>query len=220
MWISGCGTLTASTTTLRISVSRSATSLPFHQFCPAASTEMVMFCGLVLVGIFTAFGSVTGTVLVMIGMVIRKMISSTSMTSTSGVVLMSDMMPCSSSSELWTFIDMVNSPVAQLRALPTLLASGRAAAGVDPCAAHQVGVQIAGEIAQAVLQALVPAQQPVVAQHRAHRHEQADGRHDQRLADRAGDLVDARLAGDTDGDQRVENAHDGAKQADEGRGGS
>src|SRR5712672_2060716 len=110
MWISGCGTLTASTITFRISVSRSATSLPFHQVWPAKSTEMVMFSGLVLVGIFTAFGNWTGTVLVMMGMVIRKMISSTSMTSTSGVVLISDMMPCSSASEDWTFIDMLASP--------------------------------------------------------------------------------------------------------------
>src|SRR6267378_356237 len=116
MWISGCGTLTASTTTFLMSVSRSGTSLPFHQIWPAESTEMVMFSGLVLVGIFTAFGSVTGTVLVMIGMVIRKMISSTSMTSTSGVVLMSDMTPCSSSSPLWTFIDMVTLPVTQVPA--------------------------------------------------------------------------------------------------------
>ena len=49
---------------------------------------MVMFSGLVWVGMLTAFGTCTGTVLVITGMVIRKMISSTSMTSTSGVVLM------------------------------------------------------------------------------------------------------------------------------------
>src|ERR1700730_46389 len=48
---------------------------------------MVMFSGLVRVAILTAFGRTTGTVLVITGIVMRKMMSSTSMTSTSGVVL-------------------------------------------------------------------------------------------------------------------------------------
>ena len=48
---------------------------------------MMMFSGLVWVGWFTSCGSATGIVCVTTGMVIRKMISSTSMTSTSGVVL-------------------------------------------------------------------------------------------------------------------------------------
>src|SRR5437763_3027501 len=51
---------------------------------------MVMFSGLVCVGILTAFGRATGTVLVITGIVMRKMMSNTSMTSTSGVVLMFD----------------------------------------------------------------------------------------------------------------------------------
>src|SRR5262249_52055144 len=57
---------------------------------------MVMFSGLVWVGMLTAFGSSTFTVLLITGMVIRKMISSTSMTSTSGVVLMEAIAPPSS----------------------------------------------------------------------------------------------------------------------------
>ena len=55
---------------------------------PLESTATVMVSGLVAVAMFAAFGSVTLTVLVITGMVIRKMINSTSMTSTSGVVLM------------------------------------------------------------------------------------------------------------------------------------
>src|SRR5262249_56858037 len=51
-------------------------------------TAMVMFSGLVCVGMLTALGRVTGTVLVMTGMVIRKMMRRPSMTSTSGGVLM------------------------------------------------------------------------------------------------------------------------------------
>src|SRR4029077_9823483 len=55
---------------------------------PSLSTATVMFSGLVCVGMLTALGSSTLTVLLITGMVIRKMISSTSMTSTRGVVLM------------------------------------------------------------------------------------------------------------------------------------
>src|SRR5580700_11722914 len=52
-----------------------------------------MFSGLVWVGMLTAFGRSTFTVLLMTGIVMRKMINSTSITSTSGVVLMLAMAP-------------------------------------------------------------------------------------------------------------------------------
>src|SRR5579871_1070424 len=102
---------------------------------PSFVTEMVMFSGLVWVGMLTAFGTVTGTFLVMTGMVIRKMISSTNMTSTSGVVLISDMIP--PSSPVPTLIAMVAAPSA-----PGLS---------DPRTAYQIGMQVAGEIAHVVL---------------------------------------------------------------------
>src|SRR6516164_1630783 len=73
---------------------------------PSLSTAMVMFSGLVWVGMLTAFGSCTGTVLVITGMVIRKMMSSTSITSTSGVVLMLAIAPPASS--LPTLIAMLD----------------------------------------------------------------------------------------------------------------
>jgi hypothetical protein len=63
---------------------------------------------------------------------------------------------------------------------------------------------------------VVAPHEPVVAQHRGHGDGQADGGHDERLAHRAGHLVDRRLAGDADGGQRVVDAPDGAEQADEG----
>ena len=50
---------------------------------------MVMFSGLVSVGMLTACGSSSLIVLVITGTVIRKMMRSTSITSTSGVVLIS-----------------------------------------------------------------------------------------------------------------------------------
>ena len=51
---------------------------------------MLMFSGFVCVGMFAAFGRSTFTDCVITGMVIRKMMSITSITSTSGVVLISD----------------------------------------------------------------------------------------------------------------------------------
>src|SRR5882762_258767 len=63
---------------------------------PSLSTATVMFSGLVCVGMLTAFGRSTGTLLLMTGIVTRKMMSNTNMTSTSGVVLILDITPCSS----------------------------------------------------------------------------------------------------------------------------
>src|SRR5271156_2993131 len=78
---------------------------------PSLSTEMLMFSGFVCVGTFVSFGSSTCTVLVTTGMVMRKMINSTSMTSTSGVVLMEELKSSSSPSEDPTFIAMVGHPL-------------------------------------------------------------------------------------------------------------
>src|SRR6267154_137076 len=198
---------------------------------PFLSTAMVMFSGLVCVGILTALGRSTGTVLLITGMVMRKMISSTSMTSTSGVVLMFDITVVSSELPP-TLIDMV-SPRA-LRALSkrgatvrpgprNSLAEGRGlggrrtrtAATLAPHAgtAHQVGMQVAGKVTQGILQELVAAEQPVVTHDRRYRDEQTDGGHDERLAHRSRDLVDARLAGDADRHQRVQNAPHRTEQA-------
>ena len=58
-----------------------------QKMSPSLLTEMMMFSGLVWRAMLVSFGSATGTVCVTTGMVIRKMISSTSITSTSGVVL-------------------------------------------------------------------------------------------------------------------------------------
>src|SRR5882762_6046094 len=105
MWISGWGFLTAASLMNPSSALRSATRLSFQYTSPSLSTAIVMFSGLVCVGILTAFGRETGTVLVITGIVMRKMMSSTSMTSTSGVVLIFDITV--TSSELApTLIDM------------------------------------------------------------------------------------------------------------------
>src|SRR5580765_5304114 len=164
-----------------------------------------MFSGLVLRAWFSSTGILTGTVYVTTGIVIRKMIRSTSITSTSGVVLIVETTSSSSLSEP-TFIAMAAS------ARWASARRRRAHAGT-----HQHAVQVGAEAAHRLHRYLVAAHQPVVAEHRGHGDEQAEGGHDQRLAHRAGDLVDRRLAGDADRRQRVVDAPDRAEQADEGR---
>src|SRR6185503_19251494 len=75
--------------------------------------------------------------------------------------------------------------------------------------------QVAREVPQGILQSLVTTEQPVVAHDRRNGHEQAERRHDERLTDWARDLVDARLASDTDTDEGVQNAPHGAEQTNE-----
>ena len=105
---------------------------------------------------------------------------------------------------------------APTRSMPLLLArSLRAGATTDQCR-----VQVVGEVAQLVQDGLVPAQQPVVAQHRGHGDCQTDGGHDERLADGARHLVDAGLAGNADRDEGVVDAPHRAEEADERGGGA
>src|SRR5581483_1562735 len=74
---------------------------------PFLSTATVMFSGLVCVGMFTALGKSTFTVLLMTGIVMRKMMSNTNITSTRGVVLMFDITDCSSPDPDQTLIAIV-----------------------------------------------------------------------------------------------------------------
>src|SRR6185312_14401226 len=98
MWNSGWGTLRASATILLKNTPLSVIGVAFQKTVPFESTEMVMFSGLVCVGMLTAFGISTAAIFLITGTVIRKMISSTSMMSTSGVVLISEIAEPSSSS--------------------------------------------------------------------------------------------------------------------------
>ena len=92
------------------SASASGTSVWFQKMSPSLLTEMLMFSGLVATAMFVSFGSDSWTVCVTTGIVIRKMISSTSITSTSGVVLIVEMASCSSSSAEPTLIAMAKLP--------------------------------------------------------------------------------------------------------------
>jgi hypothetical protein len=98
---------------ISMSALRSGTWELFQYTLPSASTAIVMFSGLVCVAMLAAFGSDTLTVLVITGIVIRKMISSTSITSTRGVVLIVEIAPSSDSCSDPTLIDMTNRPLCQ-----------------------------------------------------------------------------------------------------------
>ena len=63
---------------------------------------------------------------------------------------------------------------------------------------------------------LVAPDRPVVAEHHGHGDRQADGGHDQRLTDRACNLVDRGLARDANRGQRVVDAPDSAEEPTNG----
>src|SRR4051812_16994549 len=90
MWTSGCGVITATFLRRWNSASLSATGCVFQNTSPSLLTAISMFSGLVCRAMLVSFGSVTGTVCATTGMVMRKMINSTSITSTNGVVLMAE----------------------------------------------------------------------------------------------------------------------------------
>src|SRR6478672_9646847 len=130
---------------------------------PALSTEITMFSGLVSRTSLRSFGSCTGIDVVTTGIVIRKMISSTSMTSTSGVVLIVETISSSS-------------PLGE----PTLIAmaSGSGRGRRDFRGAQKHGMKIGAEAAHHVHRRLVAPDQPVVPQHRRNRDRQTERRHD------------------------------------------
>src|SRR5512138_3807121 len=130
----------------------------------AWSTDSTMFSGFVSRISLRSFGSSTGIDVTTTGMVIRKMISSTSMTSTSGVVLIVEI--ASSSSAGPTLIAMASRLRGNLR--------GR----------EEHRVQLAAERAHLLHHRLVAPDEPVVSEHRRHGDGQAERGHDQRFPDR------------------------------------
>src|SRR5881394_997623 len=197
MCTSGCGWRTA-TSFRRLKSAASSTNWLFQNALPSRSIAMTMFSGLVCVGRLRSFGSSTGTFCTTTGMVMRKMISSTSITSTSGVVLICEFRSSSS-------------------ACPTCIAmSHHLVRGV--AAAEERHLQAAAEAAHFLHAHAVAAHEPVVAEHGGHRDRETERRHDQRLAHRPGDLVDRCLSGDADRGQRVVDPPDRAEETDEGRG--
>src|SRR5579859_7386063 len=144
-----------------------------------------MFSGLVTVTTLRSLGSSSVIDCVTTGIVIRKMISRTSITSTRGVVLMVELTSSSSLLSLPTFIAM-RIPSRYRRSTTTNASSA--------LAGQQDVVQVAGEGANLFHDGLVAADEPVVAHDGRNGDEQTDGGHDQRFTDGAGDLVDRGLA--------------------------
>ncbi len=107
MCSSGWGFSTAACLMSSRSSPRSLTPLPFQYICPLASTSTTTFSGFVCVGMFTAVGSLVTIVFEITGIVIRKIMSNTSITSTSGVVLIVELSSVPSSAEEPTFIAIV-----------------------------------------------------------------------------------------------------------------
>src|SRR5437868_1106217 len=174
----------------------SSTNWLFQKRLPSRSTAMTMFSGLVCVGRLRSFGRSSAMFWTTTGMVMRKMMSRTSITSTSGVVLICEFRSSSS-------------------ACPTCIAMSGHLVGRVP-AAEQRHLHAAAEAAHVFHGDAVAAHEPVVTEHRRHRHREAERRHDERLADGTGHLVNRRLPGDADRGQRVVDAPDGAEEADEG----
>src|SRR5664279_3732646 len=165
MCTSGCGTSTATLARRWNSASVSGTSVWFQKMSPSLLTEISMFSGLVCRAMLVSFGRLTATVCVTTGIVIRKMMSSTSITSTSGVVLIVETTSSSSLLEP-TFMAMTGS------------GSDGSAGRSAHARTHQHAVQIGAEAAHRFHRHFVAADQPVVAEHRGHGDEQAERRHD------------------------------------------
>jgi len=113
MCTSGCGTFTASTFSRDTSVSMSGSRSMPQCTSPSRLTAMTMFSGLVCVGRLRSFGNCSSMLCVTTGTVIRKMISSTSITSTNGVVLMVAFIWSSSLSADARFIAMGHLPASR-----------------------------------------------------------------------------------------------------------
>src|SRR5256712_2718988 len=177
MCTSGCGFITAISFSRRKSCA-SSTNWLFQNTLPSRSTAITMFSGLVCVGRLRSRGSSTGTFWITTGMVMRKMMSSTSITSTSGVVLICEFRSSSVS-------------------CPTVIAmSDRLVRGV--AAAEQRHLHGAAEAPHVLHGDAVAAHEPVVSQHCRDGHRETERGHDERLADRPRHLVDRRLSGDAD----------------------
>src|SRR4051812_45813942 len=165
MCTSGCGFIVAILLRRWNSASVSGTCCMFQKMSPSLLTEMSMFSGLVCRAMFVSLGNCTGIVCVTTGIVIRKMMSRTSITSTSGVVLIAET-TSSSSPSAPTVIAMAGSSAV------------RRDGGRDRPRAHQHAVEVGTEAAHRLHRDLVAADEPVVAEHCRHRDREADRGHD------------------------------------------
>src|SRR3982751_4832995 len=154
-----------------------------------------MNCGVSLGCAASVFGRSSLRLDVISGAVIMKMTSSTSMTSISGVMLMS-LIGCA--------------PGLRSRR-PKAICASAAGAAVDDHLSQVVGE--AFELGLARGDALA---EDVVGEHGGNRDREAGGGHHERLPDRTGDALDRDRPRRRDADERVVDPPDGAEEADEG----
>src|SRR4051812_43178404 len=114
-----------------------------------------------MVGSYSTFGSRTGTDCSTTGTVMRKMISMTSMTSTRGVVLMSDIGVSSPSPDSPTCIAMIRLPVLVRRRQRG--GAGKLAAGPEPRRLFPYGLDVLAAPVDAAVPVAVPAAGRVAA---------------------------------------------------------
>src|SRR5574343_526623 len=146
------------------------------------------------VGVLAARGRSTLTECVISGAVMMKMISSTSITSTSGVMLISAV-------GIWLPGEL-KEPMAMSGNLGSSAGAHRVdlgAVGDEGLANREEGVQVVGEGVESSQHDAVGTGEGVVGENGGQRDGEAGGSHDQRLADRAGDFFQCRLAGQADG---------------------
>src|SRR3990167_10281155 len=139
----------------------------------SAVTDRLTVSGLISLGALSARGRSIFTEWVSTGTVMMKMISSTSMTSTSGVMLISLMASSLSSRPLPNAISVASLLGHDLGDLhQRLLVAGQRRAG------DEIGMQLMRKTVELAQHNLVVAGERVVAQHGGNRHRQTERCHD------------------------------------------
>src|SRR5579862_111479 len=151
--------------------------------------------------VLPAFGSVTATPCCSSGATIIMMMSSTSMTSQSGVTLISDLTP----------------PLAPPRSIAITDSWVRGTRYPLDRLANEVVDELRRGVVHLHVEVLDAARQVVIEPHRRNRDDEAERGLDERLRDTARDGADAARAAGRDAFERLDDADDRAEQSDEGR---
>src|SRR4051812_28587301 len=166
-----------------------------------------MCSGFVRFGRLEACGRSSLTACVSSGAVMMKMTRSTSITSMSGIML----------------ISASGAGATPCRKPPNAMSAGSLggrlerhdSSGIDyRRASCEHAVEIVRVSVQAGESQAVRTPESVVSEDGGNRHGQAEGGHDQRFPNRAGDLVERSLAGQADTSERVIHGPHGAEEAD------
>src|SRR5262245_22419757 len=208
MCTSGCGNCRPAATSRSFSTGRLTTS-PSQKSWPVALTASWTLSGLVRFGALAAFGRSIFTACVKSGAVMMKITSSTSITSISGIMLMS----------------AIGAPMPLRWKPPKAMSDSllgwnwfrhhHGAHVVDMCAGGENGEQVVRECIELRQHDAIGAHERVIGEHRRNRHGETECGHDERFADGAGDLVERSLATHADIEERVVDGPHRTEQTDE-----